>query len=99
MKLSNEQKRHLKGLAHHLKPYVWVGQKGLSDNIFQELDSALDTHELVKIKLAADRDARDEMIKQLCQRSNAELIQRIGQMAVVFRRNKKHPKVPLPGKG
>lgn len=96
MQLTNLQKRHLKSLAHHLKPVVWIGQKGLSDNVYSELDLALETHELVKVKLAADRDGRSQMIPQLCEHGKAELIQTIGQMAVLFRRNKKEPKIPLP---
>jgi RNA-binding protein len=96
MKISHSQKRHLKGLAHHLKPVVMVGQNGLKDTVFDELEIALDAHELIKVRIAADRDERKEITDQILQRTKAELVQTIGQMSVLFRRNKKKPKIALP---
>ncbi|WP_456376636.1 ribosome assembly RNA-binding protein YhbY [Thiolapillus sp.] len=95
--LSNPQIRHLRGLAHSLKPVVMVGQHGLRDSVLEEINIALDFHELVKIKVSAgDRDERDKIIQQITNSTRAELIQRIGNMAVLFRRNPKKPKVVLP---
>jgi RNA-binding protein len=94
--LSNNQIRHLRSLGHHLKPVVRVGQHGIRDSVLEELETALDAHELVKIKLAADKTSRQTMINQLTEHSGAQLIQHIGQMALVFRRNQKKPKVVLP---
>lgn len=98
MSLSDQQKRHLRGLAHHLKPVVWIGQHGISENVVAELELALDTHELVKIKIADERDARKELTEKICKDTKAELVQMIGQMSVVFRRNPKKPKIALPSK-
>jgi RNA-binding protein len=96
MKLSDAQKRHLKGLAHHLKPVVMVGQHGLKETIFEELEVALDAHELIKVRIAAERDERKEIAEQILQRTQAVLVQSIGQMVVLFRRNRKKPKLALP---
>ncbi len=96
MSLSNTQKRHLRTLAHHRKPVVWIGQHGLSEGVLAELEQALDSHELVKIKIAADRDARDTITDAILSRTGAEAIHRIGQMLVVFRRNPDKPKIALP---
>jgi RNA-binding protein len=95
--LSNLQKRHLRSLAHHLKPVVMIGQHGLKDSIIEELDIALTAHELVKVRVSAeDRDQRAEIIARLVEASGAELVQTIGHMAVLFRRNPKKPRIPLP---
>jgi len=95
--LSNLQKRHLRSLAHHLKPVVMIGQHGLKDSILDELEIALDVHELVKVRVSAeDRDDRTEMIERLVAASGAELVQTIGHIAVLFRRNAKKPKIALP---
>ncbi|HMB59267.1 MAG TPA: YhbY family RNA-binding protein, partial [Xanthomonadales bacterium] len=51
MSLSTQQIRYLRGLSHHLRPVVTIADKGLSENVLAELDSALDTHELIKVKL------------------------------------------------
>jgi RNA-binding protein len=98
MTLSNNQIRHLKSLAHHLKPVVRVGQHGVRASVLEELSGALDTHELVKVKIAADKAERIEVIAQLTEATGAELVQHIGQMAVLFRRNTKKPKVVLPSR-
>jgi len=95
--LSNPQKRYLRGLAHDLKPVVMVGAKGITANLVAELDSALDQHELVKVKVAAeDRESRDAFIADLAVQATAELVSRIGHTAVLYRRSKDKPLVILP---
>lgn len=97
MSLTSSQIKHLRNLTHHLKPVVSIGQHGITDNVMNELNIALDHHELVKIKIAGDdRDARQAMIKQLCDDSGAEKVQAIGKTLTLFRRNAKKPKVELP---
>ena len=96
MKITEQQKRHLRGLAHSLKPVVMVGQHGLKPSIFEELDIALNAHELVKVRIAADRDERKEISAQIIEQTGAKLIQSIGQMSIIYRRNNKDPKIPLP---
>ena len=51
MSLTNTQKKFLKKSAHHLKPIVWAGQHGVTENLIKEIDQALHDHELIKIKL------------------------------------------------
>ncbi len=95
--LSSNQKRYLRGLAHPLKPVILVGAKGITDALISELDLALDHHELIKVRIAADdREARDAGIAALVERSGAQLVQRVGNVACLFRRNPDAPQVPLP---
>lgn len=96
MSISEVQKRHLRALGHHLKPVVWIGQHGLGANVLAEIDSALDAHELVKLKIAADRDERAVVAQQICRQTGAEPVHAIGHMLVLFRRNTKRPKIALP---
>lgn len=85
-KLSPRQKRALRARAHHLKPVVSIGAAGLSNAVLAELEAALESHELVKLRIAADdRLQRKALIDDLCRRAKAELIQRIGHMAVIYR--------------
>lgn len=97
MPLSNQQIRHLRGLTHHLKPVVTVADKGLSENVMAEIETALDHHELVKIKLRSDRDTRSEWSDVISKRCNAQMVHSIGQVACFFRRNPKKPVIELPG--
>lgn len=96
MSLSAKQTRHLRSLAHHLKPVVWVGQHGIRESVIEELRIALDAHELVKVKLAAEKAERIQMIEELTAATGATLVQHIGQVAILFRRNEDKPKVVLP---
>ena len=96
MSLSNRQIRHLRGLTHQLRPVVIVGDRGLCDTVLAEIDSALDHHELVKIKLRGDRETRAQWAREIADRFAAEPVHAIGQTACFFRRNPKKPVVGLP---
>ena len=98
MPLNDKQIRHLKPMAHHLKPVVMVGQGGLHEAVLREIDNALDCHELIKVKIAAgDRNERDGIAARIKQLSGADLILSIGNMAVFFRANPKRKKpIRLP---
>ncbi|MDH4054827.1 MAG: YhbY family RNA-binding protein [Gammaproteobacteria bacterium] len=88
MDLSESQKKYLRGLGHDLKPLIMVGDAGLSEPLLAEYEATLAHHELIKVKLrATDRAARDRMIEQLCSNHSASLIQRIGNVALVYREN------------
>jgi len=94
MALSKPQIKHLRQLAHHAKVIISIGQHGISDNVLNELENALEFHELVKIKIAGeDRDSRQAIIEQLCTQSGAEKIQAVGKTLTLFRRNTRKPKI------
>ena len=95
--LTKTQKKYLAGICHHLKPVVWLGQKGLTEPVLAEIDQALTAHELVKVKLAgADREERQAWAGEIADRLDAELVKLIGGMATFFRRNKERPQLELP---
>ncbi|MEE8339922.1 MAG: ribosome assembly RNA-binding protein YhbY [Xanthomonadales bacterium] len=98
MPLTSQQIRYLRGLTHSLQPVVMVADKGLNENVMVEIESALEHHELVKIKLRADRDTRTAWISKISEQCFAEKVHVIGQVACFFRRNKKKPIIVLPGK-
>lgn len=94
--LTHSQKRYLKTLAQHRKPVVIIGNNGATLAVRQEIDQALNHHELIKIRVnAEDRDTREKMIEDLCLASEAILVQRIGHIAVLFRRNSEAPRLQL----
>ena len=95
--LTNPQKRHLKALAHPRKPVIIVGDSGITPAIIREIALALDHHELIKIRVNADdREAREIMILDLCKETGATLVQRVGHIATLFRRNHDVPRIELP---
>ena len=96
MTLNNRQVRHLRGLTHNIHPVVTVADKGLSENVMAEIEAALEHHELVKIKLRADRETRTAWIAEIIERSGAEKVHTIGQVASFYRRNPRKQVVELP---
>jgi RNA-binding protein len=96
MPLIATQKKNLRGQAHHLKPLVTVAGKGLSESVIAEINRALNDHELIKVKLRADRDIRKQWTEDIVGQCQAELIQTIGQVASFYRR---HPEKPVINPG
>lgn len=87
--MNSIEKKKLKAQAHPLNPVVMIGQAGLTPAVLKEIDLALDTHELIKVKIRAERDERNVIREQICSDTSAELVQSIGQVAVFFRKNPK----------
>ena len=97
MSLTPTQKKHLRGLAHNLKPVVYVGNSGCTEAVVEELDQALSFHELIKVRVrTGDRSQRDQTIQSLCEQCSASNVQRIGHVVVLFRPNPKDSKISLP---
>jgi RNA-binding protein len=81
------QKKKLKSQAHPLKPVITIGQQGLTDAVLKETDLTLNAHELIKIKIRAEKATRQQICEHLCQKLQAEPVQHIGQIIVVYRKN------------
>jgi RNA-binding protein len=79
--------KQLRAKAHNLNPVVMIGQLGLTEAVLAEIDHALNAHELIKVKIRAEKEERLQISQQICQASDAELIQNIGQIAVIYRKN------------
>jgi RNA-binding protein len=97
MHLSESQKKHLRGLAHSLKPCIHVGNGGVTAAVLAELGNALEHHELLKVKVrCGDREAREAAIALLVDDTGATLLQRIGNVAVLYRPAAENPRILLP---
>src|SRR5690606_2773787 len=95
--LTAAQNRFLRGQAHDLKAMLQVGGKGLTDAVVAEIDGALEHHELIKVKIAADdREARERLVDEIARRSGAAVVQRIGHVAVLYRPSKDKRQIVLP---
>jgi RNA-binding protein len=97
MQLTEKQRRHLKGLAHPLKPVILLGNAGLTDAVVAETSRALADHELIKVRLPGlDREQRDAALQALAERTGSALVTRIGHIAVLFRPREKVSRFVLP---
>ena len=95
--LEKKHLKYLRSLAQQKKTIVWIGQNGLTGKVMEEIESALQHHELVKISVrVGEREKRDEVIQQFCLQSGAELVQKIGNTASIYRANITDPVIRLP---
>ena len=83
--LTPRERARLKARAHNLEPLVQVGQAGITTAVVTEVDRALTAHELIKVKVLADREARDEMIGDLSARADAAIVQQVGKVVILWR--------------
>lgn len=97
MRLSERQKKYLRGLAHQKKAVVLIGNQGLTDNVSAEIESNLTFHELIKIKVrTGDRKERDRILDAIVDARKCVLVQRVGNSATLYRRNEENQKIQLP---
>ena len=95
MPISADRKKQFRSIGHKLNPIVTIAGNGLSEGVIQELNRALDDHELIKVKLGiSEREDRKAITAQLQTLPNVELIQEIGKVVILYRGNKKaNPKL------
>lgn len=83
--LTGAQRRQLRALAHGLKPVAELGRQGLSEAFVDELDRALASHELIKVRLRAERAERHQLLPELAERLACEAVGMVGQVAILYR--------------
>jgi len=94
--LTGKQKRYLRRIGHDLKPVVLIGKSELTESIFFETDSALQHHELIKVKLLdSSLTDRKEAAERLASSLNAEIAQILGRTFLLYRKTEQ-PKIELP---
>ncbi len=97
MSITNTQKKFLRQAAHHLKPVVWAGKNGISKSLITEIEQALEIHELIKIKCQlGEREERDAGIEDICKKTGADNVQRVGNIVTIYKKNPKKPVIKLP---
>ncbi|NKB33420.1 MAG: ribosome assembly RNA-binding protein YhbY [Pseudomonadales bacterium] len=90
MSISNADKKKFRTIGHQLKPVVIIAQKGLTENIKEEIDRALKDHELIKVKLVTStRQAKQKLTEEICADYKAECIQSVGHVILIHRAAKK----------
>jgi len=87
LSLTVSERLALKGRAHALSPIVMIGNAGLTEAVLKEIAASLKTHELIKIRVMAERPQREAILAEICNRLNAAPVQHIGKILVVYQPN------------
>jgi len=95
--LTSKQKQYLKGLAHSLSPIVRVGKAGVTEGVESETRKALESHELIKVRVDID-DSTDRklMAASLAESTDATLVATLGKIAILYREREEEPEIKLP---
>jgi len=96
--LKGSQRKYLRAQAHHLKPLVLIGSRGVTEQLLGSVDLALKDHELIKIKFGDFKDAKKEISEEIARATKSELVGLIGNVAILYRRNSdpEKRKIKLP---
>lgn len=94
--LTAAQRQHLRSLAHTRQPVVMIGNNGLSASVLKEIELALNSHELIKIKAASNElETRRTWMAEICAGTGSSPVQQIGKILVIYRAASK-PVIVLP---
>jgi RNA-binding protein len=85
--LKGSQKKYLRAQAHHLKPLVIIGAKGLTGQLIGSVDLALKDHELIKVKFGEFKESKKEISGQIAKATKSELVGIIGNIAIFYRQH------------
>ncbi|WP_156291132.1 ribosome assembly RNA-binding protein YhbY [Oceanobacillus salinisoli] len=95
--LTGKQKRFLRSEAHHLKPIFQVGKEGVNENMVKQISEALEKRELLKVSILQNcMDDRDTVAMQLSERTEAEVVQIIGNNIVLYKESRENKQLQLP---
>lgn len=88
--LKGSQRKYLRGLAHKLNPSAFVGQKGITETLIDEIDQALEASELIKLKFIEfkQKDQKNELLDQVVSATQSHLAGMVGHVAILYRQNK-----------
>ncbi len=95
--LTGKQRSFLKAIANGIEPIFQIGKNGITDNFIKQVDSALESREIIKIKVLNNSFLEtDEMAKKISELVGAEFVQSIGNKFIIYRESKEKKKIELP---
>ncbi len=100
IQLTPAQRKEQRAQAHHLDPVVMIGNDGLTPSVQKEIDAALNSHGLIKVRVFSDdRPSRELMFTTLADTLGAAPIQHIGKLLVLWRPMPPKEKIEREGRG
>ena len=84
-KLRGAQRRHLRSMANTLKPHIFIGKNGLTEQVFAAIDAALDDHELIKLRFLEFKEEKKELSVDIEKHCRCEMVGMVGHVALFYR--------------
>ena len=86
-KMKGSARKYLRAQAHHLKPLVIIGTKGVTEGLISSIDLALKDHELIKVKFGEFKEAKKEISAEIALATKSDVIGLVGNIAILYRQN------------
>ncbi len=98
--LEGFQRRHLRSLAHPLRPVVMIGKEGLTESVLAKTDRELHAHELIKVRFSDWKDEKSALLAQMAEKLLAEVVGVVGHVGILFRQNRepKQRRIRVPAR-
>jgi len=87
--LKGSQKKYLRGVAHNLNPAAFVGQKGITPTLLEEIDKALEATELIKVKFNdyKEKDQKNSLTQEIAKATGSLVAGMVGHVVILYRQN------------
>ena len=87
MSINKEQRRKLKKLAHHIKPFINIGKQGLVDGVIHSIKEKIEKEELIKVKFSQNKEDKISLSKELINKTESEEVCLIGHTLVLYKKS------------
>ena len=95
--MTSKQRAYLKGLAMNINPIFQVGKSSLTPEFVAAISEVFNTKELIKIAVLKNCfDDPNEIAQVVAERTHSQVVQVIGKKIVLYKPDKKNPKIELP---
>lgn len=86
--MTSKERASWRAKANSLEAIIQIGKEGITDNLITQIDDTLDVRELIKIRVHLETAPQTpkELATQLAERLDAEVIQVIGGIIVLYRK-------------
>ncbi len=97
--MNSKKRAFLRKRAHKLDPIVRIGKDGLSENIIKSILDAIESRELIKVKILQNCETeKTEIYRQLLEVKEFEVVGIVGRVIIIFKENKDKPSISLEWK-
>ena len=92
--MTSKERAYLKGLAMNMDPIINIGKGSVTPELVAAVDEAIEKRELIKLGVLKNcMDDPKVIAEMIAGRTNSQVVQVIGKKIVLYRANKKNPKI------
>lgn len=95
--MTSKQRAYLKSLSSTMDPIFQVGKQSVTPEIVEAVSEAFNNRELLKISVLKNcMDDPRGIAEMIAERTRSQVVHVIGKKIVLYKPDKKNPKIILP---